>query len=145
MGQPDPNHRPGWLARGGVTLVAFSFLLFILGLWPELFGMDLTPEIGVLQIFVFLLGLTGMTAGAYIYFYATRHRALPRKLREDIGVRLMATGLVIAATNGLANIIGIGSNFGEQRPLFGPVQAWGVSLGVVVIVVGVALYSQRPK
>ncbi len=90
-------------------------------------------------------GLTGMTLGAYIYFYATRHRALPRKLREDIGVRLMATGLVIAATNGLADVIGIGSNFGEQRPLFGPFQAWGVSAGVLIIVVGVALYSQRPK
>ena len=145
MSSSDPTHRPGWLARGGITLVAVSFLIFLLGLWPELFGADFTPEIGVLQIFVFLVGLTGMTLGAYIYLYATRHRALPRKLREDIGVRLMATGLVVAATNGLADVIGIGSNFGEQRPLFGPVQAWGVSLGVIVIVVGVALYAQRPK
>ncbi len=145
MTQTDPHHRPGWLARGGITLVAIGFLLFIVGLWPEFFNIDLTPDTGVLQIFVFLVGLTGMTLGAYIYFYATRHRALPRKLREDIGVRLMATGLVIAATNGLADVIGIGSNFGEQRPLFGPFQAWGVSAGVLIIVVGVALYSQRPK
>lgn len=145
MSSSNPNHRPGWLARGGITLVGVSFLIFLLGLWPELFGADFTPEIGVLQIFVFLLGLTGMTLGAYIFLYATRHRAMPRKLREDIGVRLMATGLVVAATNGLADVIGIGSNFGEQRPLFGPVQAWGVSLGVIVIVVGIALYAQRPK
>lgn len=145
MAQPDPGHRAGWLARGGIGLVLAGLGLFLLGLWPELFGADFTPDIGVLQLFVFLLGLTAMTLGAYVYLYATRHRALPRKLREDIGVRLMATGLVIAATNGLADVIGIGSNFGEQRPLFGPVQAWGVSLGVLVIVVGVALYAQRPK
>jgi len=133
------------LARGGITLIASGLLLFVLGLWPELFGADFTPEIGVLQIFAFLLGLTGMTLGAYIYLYATRHRAKPRKLREDIGVRLMATGLVVAATNGLADVIGIGSNFGEQRPLFGPVQAWGMALGVLIIFAGVALYAQRPK
>ncbi|HRF47963.1 MAG TPA: hypothetical protein PLC98_10085 [Anaerolineales bacterium] len=145
MNQADPDHRPGWLARGGITLIASGLLLFVLGLWPELFGADFTPEIGVLQIFAFLLGLTGMTLGAYIYLYATRHRAKPRKLREDIGVRLMATGLVVAATNGLADVIGIGSNFGEQRPLFGPVQAWGVALGVLIIFAGVALYAQRPK
>jgi hypothetical protein len=75
--------------------------------------------------------------------YATRHRALPRRLREDIGLRLMATGLVLCFAAGLADVVGIGTHFGQQRPLFGPVQAWGVAVGVMIIVAGIGLYSQR--
>jgi len=108
-----------------------------------LIRLGLTPGIGLLQIGTFLFGITIMTLGAYIYAYATRHRALPRSLREDIGLRLMATGLVICYTTGFADVLGIGSNFGAERPLMGLIQASGVALGVLVIVVGIFLYARR--
>lgn len=147
MATPASDRESGrsWLARFGAGLVGASVVFFVLGVWPELFRADITPGMGIIQIFVMLFGLAGMTLGAYVYLYATRHRALPRRLREDIGERLMATGLVVAFSTGLADVIGIGSNFGQERPLFGPVQAYGVAGGIILIVIGILLYAQRPK
>jgi hypothetical protein len=138
---PDPSGSR--LARLAIALVVFGFFVFILGLFPELIRLGLTPGIGLLQIIIFLLGVTVMTLGAYVYAYATRHRAMPRRLREDIGVRLMATGLVIAYVTGLADVLGIGSHFGAERPLLGPLQAVGIALGLVVTIVGIFMYARR--
>jgi hypothetical protein len=141
--QPRPDLNTSRLARFGVATVVFGFFVFIIGLYPDLIRLGLTAGIGLLQIGTFLLGITIMTLGAYIYASATRHRALPRRLREDIGLRLMATGLVIAYTTGFADVLGIGSNYGTERPLLGLVQAAGVALGVFVIIVGIFLYARR--
>ncbi len=138
-----PNLSTSRLARFGVATVVFGFFVFVIGVYPDLIRLGITAGIGLLQIGTFLLGITIMTLGAYIYAYATRHRALPRRLREDVGLRLMATGLVIAYTTGFADVLGIGSNFGAERPLLGLVQAAGVALGVLVIVVGIFLYARR--
>ena len=138
-----PNLSTSRLARFGVATVVFGFFVFLIGVYPDLIRLGLTPGIGLLQIGTFLFGITVMTFGAYIYAYATRHRALPRSLREDIGLRLMASGLVIAYTTGFADVLGIGSNFGTERPLLGLFQASGVALGVFVIVVGLFLYARR--
>jgi hypothetical protein len=144
---PKPMARPNLgtsrLARFGVATTVFGFFIVVIGLYPDLIRLGLTPGIGLLQIATFLFGISVMTLGAYIYAYATRHRAMPRSLREDIGLRLMATGLVIAYATGFADVLGIGSNFGNERPLLGLFQASGVALGVLVIVVGVALYAKR--
>ena len=140
---PRPDLKTSRLARLGVATVVFGFTVFIIGVFPDLIRLGLTPGIGLLQIGTFLSGITVMTLGAYIYAYATRHRARPRSLREDIGLRLMATGLVIAYTTGFADVLGIGSNYGAERPLLGFFQATGVALGVGVIVVGIFLYARR--
>ncbi len=137
----DP--RTSWLARFGAAVVGLGFVLFIVGVFPLWFSLDLTPGFGLLQITAFLMGITVMTLGAYTYMYATRHRAMTRRLREDIGLRLLATGVVVCFATALADVIGIGTHFGQQRPLFGPVQAWGVALGVMIIVAGLGLYAQR--
>jgi hypothetical protein len=131
------------LARFAVAVIVLGFVVFVLGIFPELIRLDITPGIGLLQIGLFMAGLSLMTLGGYIYAYATRHRALPRRLREDVGVRLMATGLVIAAATGFADVLGIGSHFGADRPLLGPLQALGICLGILVIGVGVILYARR--
>lgn len=137
----------GRLARAGVAIIVFGFFIFIIGIFPSLINLDITPGIGIFQIFVALIGITFMTLGAYVYTFATRHRELPRRLRHGIGLRLMATGLVFAYTAGLADVLGIGSHPSTPyvRPYFGVWQAGGVVLGVIVIVAGVLLYSQRPK
>ena len=131
------------LAYVGVVVVAVGFALFIIGLFPRLIMLDMTPGVGILQILVFLFGLTLMTLGCYIYLYATRHRDRPPRLREDIGVRLMATGVVTAYATGLADVLGIGSHYGLERPLFGWLQAGGVAVSVFVIIVGIVLYSYK--
>ena len=138
-----PNLSTSRLARFAVGVVVFGFFVFAIGVDPGLIRLDLTGGIGVLQIATFLIGITIMTLGAYIYAYATRHRAQPRRLREDIGLRLMATGLVISYTTGFADVLGIGGNYGGERPLLGLFQAAGVALGVLVIAAGIFLYARR--
>jgi len=138
-----PNIPLNRLAQAAVVLVAVGFVVFGLGLFPGLLGLDVTPGIGLLQIAVFLSGLTLMTLGSYIYLYATRHRGRPTRLRQDIGVRLMATGVIIAYATGFADVLGIGSQYGAERPLFGPLQVAGVALSMLIIVVGIFLYSHQ--
>lgn len=130
------------LARTGITIIVVGFVVFLLGVFPELIRLSITPGVGLLQISVFLAGLTLMTLGAYIYAYATRHRAQPVHLREDIGVRLMATGVITTYATGFADFLAIGSHFGVERPLLGPFQAAGIALGVVLIIAGLGLYLQ---
>ena len=132
-----------WLARTGVAIVVVGFVVFLIGVFPDAIRLDQTPGIGLLQIITFLFGITLMTLGASVYMYATRHRAQTPRLREDVGIRLMATGVVIAYTSGLADVLGIGSHFGAERPLLGPLQVWGITGGVAVIVAGIVLYSRR--
>lgn len=124
-------------------LIVFGFFVFVFGRFPGLLNLDLTPDIGIAQIAVFLFGITLMALGAYIYMYATRHRAQPRRLHEDVGLRLMATGVVVTYVTGFADVLGIGSHFGQERPLFGALQAWGVALGVFVILAGIYIYSRK--
>lgn len=131
------------LARAGMGLIVAGFFVFVFGRFPGLLELDITPDIGILQIAMFLFGITLMTLGAYIYMYATRHRAQPRRLREDVGVRLMMTGVVTCYVTGFADVLGIGTHFGAERPLFGPLQAWGVALGAFIILAGIFIYSRK--
>lgn len=138
-----PNLSTSRLARFGVGLVVFGFFVFAIGVFPDLIRLSLTPGIGLLQITSLLLGVTVMTLGAYVYAYATRHRAQPRRLREDIGLRLMATGLVVAYATGYADVLGIGSHYGAERPMLGLLQASGIALGIFITVAGIVLYARR--
>jgi hypothetical protein len=140
---PPPNLSTSRLARAGVGIVIFGLLVFVIGVFPDLIRLGLTPGIGLLQITGLLLGTSIMTLGAYVYAYATRHRSQPRRLREDIGLRLMATGLVIAYATGYADVLGIGSHYGADRPLLGLLQASGIALGLFVTLVGLVLYARR--
>jgi hypothetical protein len=123
--------------------VVFGFFVLLIGIFPEIVRLGLTPGVGLAQTALFLLGFSIMALGGYTYAYATRHRALPRRLREDIGLRLMGTGLVAAFVSGFADTLGIGSHFGAERPLLGPVQALGIAGSVLVVVVGLVLYARR--
>jgi hypothetical protein len=138
-----PNSSPNRLAQAAVAIVAAGFVTFVIGLFPRLIQLDVTPGVGLVQISVFLIGLALMTLGSYIYLYATRHRARPARLREDIGVRLMATGVIIACASGFADVLGIGTHYGVEQPLFGPLQAASVALSMFIIVFGIFLYSHK--
>ena len=54
----------------------------------------------------------------------------------EIGMRLVATGYVIAVFAGMADIFGMGSHPLPGYPYFGPWQARGVEMGQLLIGVG---------
>jgi hypothetical protein len=54
----------------------------------------------------------------------------------EIGMRLIATGFVIAVVAGMADVFGLGSH-PLPRIFFGPWQAIGVQIGELVIAVGI--------
>lgn len=135
--------RTARVRRGAIiVLVVLGFVLILLAMTAELLGLDLTPGFGMIQMFSFLLGLTSLTAAASGYLYSRRPKDAPHSLQADIGVRLVATGLVFAWVTGLSDLIGIGTHVIPQfeRPFAGPLQLGGVVLGVLVIVAGLALY-----
>jgi hypothetical protein len=49
----------------------------------------------------------------------------------------------VAFATGFADVLGIGSHFGADRPLLGPLQAMGIFLGILIIGVGIILYARR--
>ena len=128
--------------RLAVTVIVLGFFVFVIGRFPGLIRLNLTPGIGLLKITVFLLGITLMTLGGYMYVRATRRQAGPHRLAELLGVRLVGTGLVICYVTGYADILGIGTERSGEPLLFGPLQATGVALGVLVTVLGLIIYSR---
>jgi hypothetical protein len=121
-----------------MTLVLVGFFTFLLGIQPDLMGLDRSPVIGFVQVGVWLIGLAMLLLGAYLAVRVIRN-GRPNSLIADVGTRLIATGYVLAAASSLADFIGIGSH---QLPFlyFGPVQVLGLALGVVTSLAGLLLY-----
>jgi hypothetical protein len=134
-------------ARLGMVLNLLGFVIFLLGAQPGLFGMDRSPIIGFVQISVFLIGLAVICIGGYISL-TSLWREQPTSIAADIGLRLVATGYVIAVFAGMADIFGFGSQPMPRLPYFGPWQARGVQVGQALIAFGFLLllpYHQREK
>jgi len=121
-----------------MTLVLIGFFLFLLGVDPDLIGMDRSPVVGFVQIGVWLFGLALLLLGATLAVRVIRN-GRPNSLRSDVGLRLIATGYVMAITTSLADFLSIGSH---QLPelIFGPLQVLGLALGVQVCLLGVIFY-----
>lgn len=127
----------------------FTLGLFILGLGLVLFALltdplnlGRTPSFGAVQMFLFLLGLTFLTIAVYLYLQAKRPADIRQSLQASIGVRLSATGLVLAYVSGFSDLIGIGTHVQPEfaRPYVGPLQFAGLGIGVLAIVIGMILY-----
>lgn len=127
----------------------FSIILLVIGLaasalalGAELLGLDLTPGFGMVQMLQLLVGLTCLTVAGYLRVHMLRPNDAPRSLQADIGVRLGATGLVLAYVSGWADLIGIGTHVEPSfvRPFVGPLQLSGFLLGVFMITIGLLLY-----
>lgn len=139
------NDSPAELSRLGrfsVALVVAGFFVFVIGVFPDIIRLNITPGFGVLQIITFLFGIGLMALGGYVYTYATRHRDREHRLRHEVGGRLIGTGYVLCIVSAIADIIGIGShNIPESAPFFGLWQSGGVLLGVLIITLGLFLYA----
>ena len=62
---------------------------------------------------------------------------------EDIGLRLVGTGYLIALVSSMADVFGFGTQAWPAPPFFGPWQAAGVVIGEVIIALGFLLYIPR--
>jgi len=124
--------------RFGLLVTLFGLLIFLVGARPALFGLDRSPVVGFVQISVFLVGLSIVCIGGYISLMSFWRNG-NRTIAADIGSRLVATGYVVAAFSGMADVFGLGSHVPPQVPLFGPWQATGVQIGEVLITIGFLL------
>ena len=136
----SPSNKNNGRRRSLVGLIAavFGFFIFVLGTSPELFGLDRSPVIGFVQITVFLFGLALICIGGYLSLMSM-WRGKPRTISADIGLRLVATGYVIAVASGLADVFGFGSQPWPLIPRFGRWQSRGVLIGEIIIAVGFLL------
>jgi hypothetical protein len=130
-----PKGIPFFRIRIGLIFTILGFLIFLLGARPSLFGLDRSPVIGFVQIGVFLVGLAIMCAGGYISMMALWKKETPSIL-ADIGLRMVATGFVIAVFAGMADVFGFGSHPLPDVPYFGGWQTRGVEIGQVIIAIG---------
>jgi hypothetical protein len=130
-------------ARRWMTLVFIGLMIFIIGVEPDLLGLDRSPVVGFVQVGVWLTGLALLLIGAFATVQVVRNNR-PTSLRADIGLRLIATGYVVAATASMADFIGIGA---QELPYvsFGPIQVMGLAAGVLISLLGVIFYWPRRK
>ena len=122
-----------------LTLLVIGTVIFVIGAKPEWFALDRSPVIGFVQLTVFLIGLGVIASAAFVGFnalWAGKEKSIP----ADIGMRLVATGYVIALFSGMADVFGLGSQPLPKVPFFGPWQAMGVMIGQAVMVVGLLMY-----
>lgn len=124
--------------RIGLGVAIVGFLILLIGAEPGFFGLDRSPVVGFVQIAVFLVGLGFICLGGYISLAALWNGG-PKSIASDIGLRLVATGYVIAVASGMADIFGIGSHLFPNIPRFGSWQMIGVIIGQLVIAIGLLL------
>jgi hypothetical protein len=128
-------------ARRWMTLVVLGLLVFVVGINPDLIGMNRSRVIGFIQMGVWLSGLGVLLLGAVLTVRVVRN-GRPMSLRAEVGTRLIATGYVISAAASLADFLAIGSH---RLPwvYLGPLQVAGLAGGVLVSLLGVLLYWPR--
>jgi hypothetical protein len=126
-----------------LTIVVLGLIIFILGVNPGLFSMDRSPVVGFVQIAVFIVGLGVICLGGFFTLTALWARQ-EKSIAADIGYRIVATGYVIAAASGMADVFGFGSQPFPSTPYFGQWQALGVIAGEVFIIIGFLLMIPYP-
>jgi uncharacterized membrane protein len=126
-----------------MTIVLLGLFIFVIGVQPDILGLNRSLTVGFVQIGVWLTGLAILLMASYATVRVVRN-GKPTSLRADIGTRLLATGYVVAAVASLADFIGVGA---QQMPFitFGPVQVIGLVTGVILSLLGVIFYWPRRK
>jgi len=135
------------VAQIGIAIGALGMMLTIMGLFPGVTGLEPTTGIGIVQIFVILIGFTLLILGALIYVKFTFYAFKKSTLSQQIGNRLALTGLVLAGLSALADILGFGSHgvipaVEEETTIFlGRLQALAIIFSFFVASFGVAMYA----
>jgi hypothetical protein len=133
------NYFPRRRIQMGLTFAVAGFLIFIVGVKPEIFQLDRSPVLGYIQIGVMLVGLGILCLGGYICMSGLWKGHGP-SIAAELGMRIISTGYIIAVFAGLADIFGFGSHpFPEFIPYFGIWQARGVQIGEGFIAIGLLM------
>ncbi len=130
--------------RLGVGMTILGLVVYLMGVDPGMFGMDRSPVLGFVQIAVLLVGLGFMSLGGYITLNALWNGS-EKSILADIGLRLVATGYLIAVASGMADILGFGNHSFPRIPYFGPLQSIGVIIGEVAIAIGFLMIIPYPR
>ena len=124
-----------------------GFLVFLVGIKPEIFLLDRSPVLGFIQIAVMLVGLAIICVGGYISISGLWKGQHP-SIAAELGVRIISTGYIIAVFSGFADIFGLGSHpYPEHIPYFGEWQARGVQIAEGFIAIGMLMmlpYARSP-
>jgi hypothetical protein len=128
--------------RLGLLIAVFGFIVFVVGVNPGIFGADRSPVVGFVQIAVFLVGLAFVCLGGFVSLNSLWNGA-EKTIAADVGYRLVATGYVISVASGMADILGFGRQPLPNIPYFGPFQAIGVMIGILVIIAGFILMTPK--
>jgi hypothetical protein len=121
--------------RTGVVTTLIGLFVFSVGARPGWFGWDRSAVVGFVQISVFLIGLGIICMGGIVGLGAL-WKGMPRSIIADIGTRFVATGYVVSAFSGMADVFGMGSQPLPALPYFGRLQATGVVIGQAIIALG---------
>ena len=107
----------------------------------EQIGWGQTAGFGIVQVLFFLMGISALTLGAYLFLRSLRPEDAPRSLQADVSVRF-GSGLVFAYISGFSDLLQIGTHLPSptERAYFGPWQFAGVTIGIAVIFLGLSLY-----
>ena len=130
--------------RMGLIVLILGTIVFSIGVVPASFSLDRSSVTGFVQISVFLIGLALICVGGYLVLNVLWN-GRQKSIIADIGIRLVATGYVIAFSAGLADVFGFGSHPFPNIPSFGGVQVVGVILGEVTIILGFILFTPNPR
>jgi hypothetical protein len=123
-----------------ILMAVLGFLIVVIGTRPEIFGLSHKPGIGFVKLAVFLVGLGILCLGGYIGI-AAFWKNTERSLLADIGIRIVATGYVVSFFSGMADVFGLGSQAPSPTNMFfGPLQAAGIELGELIILVGFLMF-----
>lgn len=127
----------------GIAFSALGIVVIMMGLFPTLTGVEETIGIGIVQIFMLLIGYALMTFGGLIYVKVTFYSDTPPNLAQQIGVRLMLTGLLFAGIAGLADILGFGSHIRSDTAdiFFGGIQGIAIIACLTISSFGVLIYT----
>lgn len=137
------SKRKALLLRIGLALTMIGFLVFILGADPSLFNLNRSPVVGFVQTATFSVGLAVICIGGYLTLTSLREPGHQPSILEDIGLRLVGTGFLIALVSSMADVFGFGTQVWPAPPFFGPWQAAGVVIGEAIIALGFLLYIPR--
>lgn len=127
----------------GIALAALGGVLALMGLFPGIAGVEPTIGMGVVQVFMVLIGYGLIILGGVIYVKFTFYAGVRINLIQQIGLRFGMTGLLFAALCGLADIFGFGSHLrvpGSDIYL-GWLQAFGMIASFMLSAIGVMMYA----
>ncbi len=121
--------------RWGGVFVFLGLVVYLIGVAPEIFGLDRSVVFGFVQIAVMLVGLAIICLGGYLTMNGLwRGRAM--SIPADIGMRLVSTGYLICVASGMADVFGFGTQAWPKIPHFGRLQMIGVEIGLATIALG---------